>query len=502
MLVTEPPLTKDRRSHSRQHLVLLLGVGLVYLLIFCQAIPAFVDEAYSFNLASDKSLRHMFSALRNGADGSFPLYALLVFGWEKVFGSSELSLRLNSCLFVLLFVWQTNRRLSVRFGPAIAALTLLFVVANKILTYYALQARFYGLVIFLFSLCFWSTWDLLQSQPAPRKRQILHALICGLLCVSHPLGLIYTGILAVLYVGFSWVLKRFSFSNSLSFLGGPALFLLWLPSFLSQRLVNPVYDNRLLVPGWYKYWQFVFFDDMLLFLTCLAGLVLFALGQWCSGAGQKKELIGTDAKEERVDHFSRTVLISYSLAFILSLNLILALLDAFRIIPVYWMLAVRYVLVCWAAYCPVIAMSLKGIVSMVQRNCTPRWKPRVERIQYFAVAAGLLVLLEAHWGEWFKARASELAYLGKISKIAGEKHLPVVCESHWDAFYLATRTSTERVAYILQDDFAYKKLMLQIAKYYPRPEPISPTEERNRTNEFVYLTDSPKEARIVTPTKR
>src|SRR5262249_55011280 len=148
-------------------------------------------EAYSFNLASDTSLRHMFSALRAGADGSFPLYALVVHGWAKIFGSSEMSLRLNSALFVLLLVWQLSQRLGKYFGPTIASLSTLFILADYVFTYYVVQARFYGLVIFLFSLCFWSTWDLLQSQNTLLKTRLCHTLFCGLLCLSHPLGLVY-----------------------------------------------------------------------------------------------------------------------------------------------------------------------------------------------------------------------------------------------------------------------------------------------------------------------
>jgi len=139
--------------------------------------PTFIDEAYSYNLATDKSLSHMFSALRGGADGSFPLYALLVYGWAKLFGSSEFSLRLNSGIFVLLFVWQSSRRLARHFGPALAVLAILFALSDGAFTYGTLQARFYGLVIFLFSLCFWSTWDLLQSKATTHRRQHWHALI-------------------------------------------------------------------------------------------------------------------------------------------------------------------------------------------------------------------------------------------------------------------------------------------------------------------------------------
>src|SRR5580765_7290394 len=98
-LSTSPPAVLPRRVVTERFVVphpwalSLLAFGIAYVLFFCNAIPAFIDEAYSFNLATDKSLTHMLSALRDGADGSFPLYALSVYSWQKVFGPSELSLR-------------------------------------------------------------------------------------------------------------------------------------------------------------------------------------------------------------------------------------------------------------------------------------------------------------------------------------------------------------------------------------------------------------------------
>src|SRR5215469_5449481 len=80
---SQQPATFDR------YRLFLLVFTVAYLLLFSLAIPTFVDEANSFNLATEKSLPRLFSALRAGADGSFPLYALIVYGWEKVFGASE-----------------------------------------------------------------------------------------------------------------------------------------------------------------------------------------------------------------------------------------------------------------------------------------------------------------------------------------------------------------------------------------------------------------------------
>jgi hypothetical protein len=40
---------------------------------------------------------------------------------------------------------------------------------------------------------------------------------------------------------------------------------------------------------------------------------------------------------------------------------------------------------------------------------------------------------------------------------------------------------------VLADDFPFKKLMLRIEKHYPHPTPITITEFRQFTNDFVLL---------------
>src|SRR5213076_2653951 len=127
----------------------LLVFAVLYTLCFCVAMPAYIDEAYTYNLATEFSLVRMLSALKDGADGAFPAYALFAYGWEKLFGSSELSLRLTSGLFVILFVWHCGGHLMKRFRPAAAVVGLLVVLANETFIYYTIQARFYGLVILL-----------------------------------------------------------------------------------------------------------------------------------------------------------------------------------------------------------------------------------------------------------------------------------------------------------------------------------------------------------------
>jgi hypothetical protein len=477
----------------------LLPFALVYALLFCAAIPSFIDEAYTFNLAADKSLPHMLAALRDGADGTFPLYALIIFSWEKLFGSSEICLRLNSVLFILCFVWQSGRRLAGYFGAAASALAMLFVMADWTFTFYGLQIRFYGLLIFLFSLCFWSTWDLLQSKAVSLRRRLFHALFCGLVCLSHPLGLVYTGTLALVYLLLSLPRRKFSFANSLAFLGGPALFLLWLPSFLRQRLVNPVYMAS--PPGLSKYWEFAFFGSTLLFLTLLGGAVVFTAARWVSKSEAKAPLYDalTGSGRNQTGDSSNLLLVLYSVVFIVCMNGVAALLDSLRIVSIHGTAegGIRYGLVCWVAYAVVIAAIFLSAARLVQQ-VSERCGLHVSRpVQFILVLTGLLLLMESHWGVWFRLRTNDRSYLAKISSIANEKHLDVVCQRHWDAFYLATRTSTANVKYLLSDGFAFKHLMLQAAKYYPNPVPVDPAIQAKSTNEYLFLSYSPRDAWIV-----
>jgi hypothetical protein len=444
----------------------------------------------------------MLSALRAGADGSFPLYALVLHGWAKIFGSSEMSLRLNSAVFVLFLVWQLSQRLGKYFGPTIAALSILFTLADYVFTYYVVQARFYGLVIFLFSLCFWSTWDLLQSQSASLKTRLCHALFCGLLCLSHPLGLVYVGLLGLLYLGFSWLLKRFSWPNGAAFLGGPLMFLFWLPSFLHQRLVNPAYDVGR--PGWLKYWQFAFVDNLVLFLVLIAGLVAWIITSrvFKPPIATNCEHIALASDQRSAGAPSKLLLMGYSLAFVVCLNGILALLDAGHFIPVYALAAIRYVLVCWVAYAVVVAAIFATASRLVRQASQRRDVYLVERATFVLVFGALLVLMELHWAEWSRGRASDRAYFEKIVRLASQEKLEIICESHGDAFYLATRTAACDVKYLLSANFEFRDLMLQIERYYPQPAPIEPGGGAHCTNAYLYLSSSPRDARIVSSTNQ
>jgi hypothetical protein len=472
----------------RDHCVICLylsAFALVYVVCFCLALPSYIDEAYTFNLATDTSLTHMLSALRNGADGSLPVYGLMVFAWDKIFGSSELSLRLTGGVFAILLVWHMSHRLTRRFAPAAVALAILLVLANKTFIYYVIQARFYGLLLFAFSLVFWITWDLIESKAVSRRRWLLHALFCGLLWLSHPLGMIYGSILALLYAGFSLFNKTFSLSNAAAFIGGPLFFLPWLSSFLVQRTINVVYPPGFHIPGWHKYWDYAFLNSPIFSGICMVGILLFLVTkrEWPGLAAA-----GASSPMSQLQKHASRQLVLYSLAFILLLNLVVALLDAVGVIHIYLMLAVRYVLVGAVAY-PVIFSAILGRLDQIVRHYSrPQWAVVLSRAQRILIAVLLLFSMDKMWSNWYLAKSARESYYRRTAELAREKHLDILCESHQDAFFLTTRTSAGEVKYLLEDDFPFRTHLLQIHKFYPRPTPLSRAECLHWTNDVVLVS--------------
>ena len=473
-------------TRYRAYLVLF---AVIYALCFAVALPAFIDEAYTYNLVTDASLTHMLSALAHGADGAFPAYPLFAFGWAKVLGASELSLRLTGGLFVILFVWHCGERLLRRFPPMPTAVALAFILANERFIFYTIQSRFYGLVVFLFSLMFWSTWDLLQDKAIPPRRRFSHGVACGLLCLSHPLGIVYAGILALLYAAFSTCRRTFSWWNSASFLGGPVCLLAWLPAFQLQKGINAVFSPGESIPGWTKYWEFAFLDSKVLFAIVLVGAGLLAVANRTWKRGGAAALSGGEAVSPPGDEnrAGNTLLIIYAISFVLVLNATLALLDWAHVIPVYSMLAVRYVLVSAVAYAVIVAGILERLEDMVRRAGKPRWGAAAGRLVLLLMLVGLLAGMATSWSRWLLEKSSMESTLARLSKIARDQGLEIVCEDHESAFLLATRGGAANVKYVLAEDFPFKTLMRRIHDYYPQPVPVSMAQFQQITNDFVLL---------------
>jgi hypothetical protein len=467
----------------RRYRVFLGLFAAAYTLAFGVVLPSNVDEAYTYHLATDPSLSHMLSALRNGADGTFPVFGMLAFAWPKLFGSSELALRLMGGLFVVLLVGQMGGRLRRYFPPMPAALALLLILANRGFIATAIQARGYGLLVFAFSLAFWSTWDLIESRVVSRRRWLVHGLYCGMLWLSHPLGMLYGSILAVLYAGFSHRRKTFSLTGVAAFTGGPLLFLVWLPSFLIQRKINVVFPPGLSLPGWQKYWDYAFLQDPIFFGVALIGGLLFLGAE--RGASETASSPPPPPSEPALR--SRGDLVVYALAFIVIVNCAVALMDATGVIDIYLMLATRYVLVGVVPLGVLFAATFEKLEQFTRRLCGRRWTRAAMRAQQALVAVLLLLQMQRMWSEALSVKSTRESYLNTVAELAKEGRLDVLCASFTDAFFLQTRTDAPEVKYLMDENFAFRKVMLQHQQYYPQPAPISQAAAQRYPEDSVFV---------------
>jgi hypothetical protein len=124
---------------------------------------------------------------------------------------------------------------------------------------------------------------------------------------------------------------------------------------------------------------------------------------------------------------------------------------------------------------------------VIQRACKPQMARAVGRIAWGLVLAGLLADMAVAWSQWLMYKANRESTLARLSILARENHLGIVCEDHKPAFFLATRTGATDVKYLLADSFPFKTLMRRMEKHYPNPTPVTMTEFRQFTNDYVFL---------------
>jgi len=88
------------------------------------------------------SLKNLITGYMKG-DFNPPLYHLILWGWTKLFGTSEIALRLPSVFFGLGIVYFVYKISSSRLATLLTAI-------NPLLIYYSQEARMYSLAAFLF----------------------------------------------------------------------------------------------------------------------------------------------------------------------------------------------------------------------------------------------------------------------------------------------------------------------------------------------------------------
>ena len=192
------------------------------------------------------------------------------------------------------------------------------------------------------------------------------------------------------------------------------------------------------------------------------------------------------------------LLVIYSLVFIVLLNLVVFLLDAAHLIPVYLMQALRYVLVATVSYTVVVAAILQKLGGLLRS--AGKLGLALQRVLPLLLAAGLLASMATTWSHWLLEKSHMESALRRLAALAGQLHLPIVCEDHESAFFLTQRAGATDVRYVLAEEFPFKTLMRRVHEYYPQPAPISPTDRHQTTNDFVLLPAG--QAPVVIPAQK
>lgn len=175
----------------------LTGTAL-HLLTLAEHTYLWSDELFGWWVAVQTSWSGLWQAMYRGSDGMFPAFYVFSWCWSRLFGGSEIALRLPSILFTLgggAACFLLIRRL---WGSGAACVSVgAMILGNKALLIHAAQFRGYGMLLGLiaFSLC----WLVLISPDHPRRRSLLsvHAATQFLLCLTHPFGVLYSAALGL-----------------------------------------------------------------------------------------------------------------------------------------------------------------------------------------------------------------------------------------------------------------------------------------------------------------
>ncbi len=231
-LTTALPVARRRLAPWTVVVAVVVGVGV--LLRTYTASATWLDETLTINIAS-LPLSRIPAALR--LDGAPPLYYLLLHGWMRVFGSSDVAARSLSGLCsiaTLPLMWAAGRRAA---GPGGARAALLLLAASPFAIYYATEARMYALVVLLVTAGYLLLQRALTRPSMARLWPV--AVVAGALALTHYWALFLLTAVALLLV---WRICRGSLPGErraarrclLALAAGGVLFLPWLPIFVFQ----------------------------------------------------------------------------------------------------------------------------------------------------------------------------------------------------------------------------------------------------------------------------
>lgn len=193
------------------------------------------DELYSYYFLADSSFTKMVVAFHDKINNTPPLYFILGWLWARVFGSTELSLRLFSSLGICIAcvtVWITLRR-TYNFWSASIGTLAVFCTSDIILSQNA-EARMYGLFLAACSLAL-LVFDIFNRTLKLSWIVLLfNFFIHAAIVQTHLFGLFYSGAVLFSQLVRDKCLNIFRPKIYLSIILSWLTLILYIPAFINQ----------------------------------------------------------------------------------------------------------------------------------------------------------------------------------------------------------------------------------------------------------------------------
>jgi uncharacterized membrane protein len=229
------------------HLIVMMTVTTVLRVRHLDRDSLWYDEVITVRLARTAGPSDLISLLRQIDGTRAPLHPLLLQGWLRVFGGTELAARSFSALcgiLTVVIVYVLGRRL---FDEPAGRWAAWFTAVCPPLVYYSQEARMYAWLVFLTCLSWLAFLEFRRS--AVWRIRVAYGLLLTGLVYSHPLGLFMVAAhgLAYLLVRKSLVL---GFRSWLAIQAAVALAIApWIPRYLDHGTDYPLpmYSLRFLL---------------------------------------------------------------------------------------------------------------------------------------------------------------------------------------------------------------------------------------------------------------
>ncbi len=171
-----------------------------------------LDEIFSATASLKTSSFNLMFSEYISRDGNPPLYHILLFYWGRIFGSSDVEIRLLSYVFTILGFILSYLLLLKYFTKKVAVLFLSLSAFTPGVLYYAQEARAYALLYALSclaSILFFIFIIRVRDNQKIKKKLIIYYFCVGvLICYTHHFGILLVFSLSSVAIIYSLLLKR------------------------------------------------------------------------------------------------------------------------------------------------------------------------------------------------------------------------------------------------------------------------------------------------------